>query len=303
MKSMYRTILVPLDGSPFAEHALPMALTIARAASASLRLVRVHVPVTSTGIDIDAPARDAENAYLQDLSTRIGKLGPVPMQAGLVDGRTADALLDHAVNVHADLVVMATHGRGPVSRWWLGSVADELVRRSPLPILLVGPGESAPDLSHSPVLRHLLIPLDGSALAEEILEPALALAQLLHADVTLLRVIEPIILPDARLGGNAASGIDAGLMEALHQEARSYLDRIAESLRARQPSVQTRIISNRWVTSAIIDSASGTDQLIALTTRGRSGLARLLLGSVADKVVRGATVPVLVYRPRHDATK
>jgi nucleotide-binding universal stress UspA family protein len=307
---MYRTVLVPLDGSAFAEHALPLALSIAGRAGATLRLVRVHVPVATayggdepaTDLDLETPVKAAEYAYLEEVSARLGKVCRIRQATALLEGRIADALSEQAVSADADLVVMTTHGRGPLSRFWLGSVADELVRRLSRPLLLVRPDETAPELAHPSALHHVLIPLDGSALAEGILDPALELGRLLEADFTLLRVIEPVILPDARLGGNAASGLNPVLLQALQSEAQAYLERMAELLRARSVRVQTRVVSNRWAAGAILEEAGAHGlHLIALATHGRSGLARLLLGSVADKVVRGASVPVLLWRSRGDA--
>lgn len=88
---------------------------------------------------------------------------------------------------------MTTHGRGPVSRLLLGSVADRLVREVPIPVLLVRPHEAAPDLASEPVLRHILVALDGSALAEQVLEPVVALGTLMQADYSLLRVYGPLV--------------------------------------------------------------------------------------------------------------
>ena len=302
---MYRTILVPLDGSAFAEHALPLAVSIARRAGATLRLVRVHVPAATlyrnsdlaANLDLDALVRDEERPYLDHVSGRIAQVCGLRPDVALLDGRVADVLYEQGVSAGVDLVVMATHGRGPLSRLWLGSVADELVRRLPTPLLLVRPGETAPDLAHPPAMRHVLIPLDGSALAEDILEPALELGRLMQTDYTLLRVIEPVIVPDARLGGNAVSGLDPVLLQAIQSEAQDYLERVAERLRSSSVHVQTRVVTNRWAAGAILEEAgSGATQLIALATHGRRGLGRLLLGSVADKVVRGASVPVLLRR-------
>src|SRR6516165_5033034 len=152
---MYRTILVPLDGSAFAEHALPLAVSIARRAGATLRLVRVHVPAATlyrnsdldANLDLDALVRDEERPYLDHVSGRIAQVCGLRPDVALLDGRVADVLYEQGVSAGVDLVVMATHGRGPLSRLWLGSVADELVRRLPTPLLLVRPGETAPDLA------------------------------------------------------------------------------------------------------------------------------------------------------------
>jgi nucleotide-binding universal stress UspA family protein len=303
---MYRTILVPLDGSIVAEHALPLAVEIAHRAKATLHLVHVHVPVASaySGIELtidlsfDATVRENEQVYLERVLQQIVTASPVRVTYELLDGPVAAALCAQAVATGTDLIVMTTHGRGPLSRFWLGSIADKLVRQEPMPVLLLRPREETPDLACKPSLQHVLIPLDGSELAEEILESAIALGSLMQAHYTLLHVLEPIILPDRRFAGNAVGGFDSDLLKTLQDEAQAYLDRMAGRLRARSLQVQTRLITNRTAAPAILDEVrEHPTDLIALATNGRGGLARLLLGSVADKVVRGSAVPVLVYRP------
>jgi nucleotide-binding universal stress UspA family protein len=156
--------------------------------------------------------------------------------------------------------------------------------------MLVRPREPAPELTAPPMLSKILIPLDGSELAEQILGPAVKLGRLTDAELRLLRVVEPVVVPDA--------GYDGTLLDRLEAEARSYLARVEERLRRQSLRVQTRVIVGCPAAAAILDvaSAEGAD-LIALETHGRGGLGRLLLGSVADKLVRGATVPVLVHHP------
>jgi nucleotide-binding universal stress UspA family protein len=120
----------------------------------------------------------------------------------------------------------------------------------------------------------------------------------MQAEFTLLLVIEPVIVPDLRLGGNAVTGLEPALLRQVEAEARQYLERAAGPLRARGLPVQTEVVINRPAPLAILDVARARAvDLIALETHGRGGLARLVLGSVADKVLRGASTPVLVYRP------
>jgi nucleotide-binding universal stress UspA family protein len=222
-----------------------------------------------------------------------------------LDGPVADTISWHATATESDLLVMTTHGRGPLARFWLGSVADALVRQASVPILLVQPKEAPPDLAQEPVIRRVLMPLDGSELAEQILEPALALGDATQAEYTLLRVVQPMI-PGGHIPASAkVSVLREPLLKQLQArhrqewtEAQGYLERIAEQLRARALTVQTRVVSQERPATAILEDASahGAD-LIALATHGRGGLKRLLLGSVADKVLRGAATPVLVNRP------
>ena len=295
---MYRNLLVPLDGSAFAEHALPFAASIARRASATLQLVQAHVPIASlysgselvADLTLDAKIRENETAYLDGVVNRLRENVPVRVSRTLVDGPVADALHEQALGSAADLVVMATHGRGPLSRFWLGSVADTLVRRLPIPILLVRPKEDAPDLATEVKVGRILIPLDGSDLAEQILGPAIELGSLTQAEYTLLRVVEPFMPSPHQFPGP--------LFDQLAREAQMYVDGVADRLRGRSLRVETRVVMFRPAAAAILEEARvhATD-LIALETHGRGGVARLLLGSVADKVIRGALTPVLVHRP------
>ncbi len=202
-----------------------------------------------------------------------------------------------------DLVVMTTHGYGPLARAWMGSVADKLVRRLPMPILLARPHEATLDLLetvHERVFEHVLIPLDGSALAEEILDPALALGALMDAEYTLMEAIEVPVLGYAPAA--QAAMLDERVLEQWRAEARAYLERVAARIRARVSVVRTNV-TLAPPAMAIIDYArEHAADLIALSTHGRGGLARMLLGSVADKVIRGADVPVLLQRPRGEMT-
>jgi nucleotide-binding universal stress UspA family protein len=198
----------------------------------------------------------------------------------------ADSILERAWAGKADLIVMATHGRGPLSRFGTGSVTDELIRRAGMPVLLVRPGETAADIFPEPVLDNILIPLDGSALAEQVLGPALELARLMEARCTLLRVVEQ---PSSRHNG-APDGPP--------EEAAAYLERMAERVREQGVPAQVQIVVARHVAEAILEeAATQASDLIALATHGRSGLTRLLRASVADRLVRAAACPVLVYCP------
>jgi nucleotide-binding universal stress UspA family protein len=296
---MYRSLLVPLDGSAFAEYALPFAVGIARRAGAVLHVVQAHLAVASlysgsalaADLNLDAALREKEAAYLDGVVKRLKESALVGVSRALVDGPAADALRERALAAAADLVVMATHGRGPLSRLWLGSVADTLVRRLPMPILLVrSPGEPvSPATEH--VVRRILIPLDGSDLAEQVLGPATALGSLTGAEYMLVRVVEPFLRSPHESPGP--------LLDRLAREARAYLDGVAGRLRGLSPRVATRVMINRPAAEAILEDARvHAADLVAVGTHGRGGLARLALGSVADKVIRGALAPVLVHRPR-----
>jgi nucleotide-binding universal stress UspA family protein len=304
---MYHSILVPLDGSQFAEQALPLALNIANRAGASLELVRVHglyaLQDPACGWLPYSPAEDAvfkeqEQAYLDAITKQLGKTAAVPVTSTLVGGLIEDAILERVRTKPADLIVMTTHGRGPMSRFWLGSVAVELVRHGPVPILLVRPQEDSTVTPPEPTLRRILIPLDGSELAELVLEPATALGSLMDAEYALIRSVEASSLPVGSPFVAELRAVEQRRLEERKTEAQAYLDKVAERLRAKAFRIQTHIVVGESAAAAVLDVVRSQNiDLVVIATHGRSGFKRLLLGSVADKIVRGTLTPVLVYRP------
>jgi nucleotide-binding universal stress UspA family protein len=297
---MYRSILVPLDGSSFGEHALPFALSLAHRAGAQLHLAHVHLPpAPRIGDANDAELRGYEHMYLERLAQRIQARWEVPITTMLLDGPVAQTLDEYAITTQADLIVMTTHGRGALSRFWLGSIADTMIRHVPVPILLVRPQEQPPDIAHEPAVKHILIPLDGSALAKRMLTHALALGQLVQAEYTLLQAIEPII---TAYGTEFYAVADnEQIIEPLRLRAQAYLDRIAEPLRAEGLQVQTATVVEQAAKAILNYAQAHAVDLIALETYGRTELARWLVGGVADKLIRGAAVPVLLHRPQSGA--
>jgi nucleotide-binding universal stress UspA family protein len=310
---MFRSLLVPLDGSTFAEHALPLALTIARRSGAAIQLVHVYVPpilAHPEALGYYDPALEWElkkqhKAYLDQMVQRLQGLSSVQVSGTLLEGEVAETLRTTASATGADLVVMTTHGRGPMQRFWLGSVADTLVRELPVPLLLLRPEQGPVDLSHERVPQHFLLPLDGSALAEQMLKPAVALGTLMGANYTLLRVVKPVhpvfFEPKGQTLEERAQSVQAQIdaaQEKQRKDASDYLERVASPLRADAARVETRVVIDPHPASAIIQEAARSGiNLVALETHGRGGLARLVRGSVADKVLRGVTIPLLVARP------
>ena len=309
---MIRSILVPLDGSPFGEHALPLAAWIARRAPAHLHLVRVHQPIPAMAVEgivipgnIEQALRQDEKAYLTGVVGRLRDEVGLPADAALLDGDIATAICDGATAAKADLVVLCTHGRGTLGRFWLGSVADELIRLLPMPVLLVRPTEGPVDLNAPPTIERILLPLDGTPLAEQMIEPAFALGKMMDATIALVRVIKPATqlayLHETMHFDKEADSIlhqIRTLEDHLRVDAKAYLDRVAAGLRGRDVRVETHVMADEQPAVGILREASSfAADLIALETHGRRGLSRVLMGSVADKVIRGGHLPVLLHRP------
>lgn len=303
LPSRYRSLLVPLDGSPFGEHALPFALSIARRTGAQVRLVHVYSTLDSsfdprrhssdTGLSTWLARR--QQGYLDGVLRRLEKVTSVRVTSLLAQGREVAASLCEVASTGTDLVVMATHGRGPLGRLWHRGVADVLMRRLTAPLLLVR-GHNAPvDLTGDPAPRHILIPLDGSEAAEQVLGPALDLGGLTGADHTLLRVLHQ--RPDYSVAYSRV-GAQRSVEKRVQNEAWSYLRRLTRRMEGETGRVHSRVfVAEQGTAAAILWYAQKHDaDLIALTTRGRGPLSRLLRGSVADQVARRSTAPVLVVR-------
>jgi nucleotide-binding universal stress UspA family protein len=308
---MIRSILVPLDGSTFGEHALPLAMSMAKRLDASLNLMHVHSLLDATYAELqvfdntlDEELRNKEREYLHVVQKKVQDRLSVPVTIRNVDGDIATVIREQAESLRAEWVVMTTHARGPMGRFWLGSVADELARSLPMSLVLVHPADHAPDLTQEQTLKHLLIPLDGTPLAEQILEPALTLGQAMKADYTLLRVVTPVypmtIPAEPAIFGSVATEIMERVERThaeLKKEAGGYLAKVAERLRGAGAKVETRVVVEEQPGVAILETAKPPIDMIAIETHGRGGLSRLLMGSVADKVIRGSKLPILVHKP------
>lgn len=301
---MYRTLLVPLDGSRLAERALPLATALARASGARLVLVRAVWVDTLPGTDPTAAqvraVAEAEG-YLQGVARRLAEEAVVA-EVAVPYERPVEGILTEIALRQADLVVLSTHGRSGLGRVVYGSVAEAVLARSPVPVLLVRAGVPDGPLLVGERPGRVLVPLDGSALAEEALPHAVGLARLLNGSLVLLRVVvpTPVVAPPLAPGGEILLGapvLDADLVEQERAEAEDYLRDVAARLREQGVTVQT-IASVGPVATVVLETSRAVDaSLIVLATHGRTGLERLLFGSVAAEVLRRAELPLLLVRP------
>jgi len=301
---LIRSVLVPLDGSPFAEQALPWAIAIARKARARLRLALVHQPAHPPPLDeasrrlyarVELILRKSQREYLLGVSARIKGAQQIQVATAMLNGSPAPALRDYVRDLGVDLVVMTTHGRGGIQRAWLGSVADQLVRSLESPLLLIRPQEGA---AAAPPVEEILVPLDGSRRAEAALPAAVSLASLLGARLALVQAVQPlVIVTDPPMP--FPRGFDEELTALRRREAQDYLDGIAEQVTGLGVPASGAAVLGAGAFDTIQAAAHApATGMVALATHGRGGLRRLVLGSVADKLVRAGDLPVLVTRPR-----
>jgi nucleotide-binding universal stress UspA family protein len=291
-----KELMVPLDGSPAGETALEVAVALASLSGARVHVVHVAEPVSDEPMGVERfPVEPWCEKYLQALVARMEADADVEIEAAIVDGDVTDALLGHARTVAADLVVMATHGHGPPSRFWLGSVTNRYLRTTQGPVLVVRPEHGRTVKEEGLRVRKIVVPLDGSEGSEKALVVASSVARLTDAELSLLRVVELPMLP------RATSDIDlAGPEGSQVDRAESYLATVAEGIAPGTVVSTTAVRSHIQPAVAILDFVQEwSGDMVVICTRGLGVARRLFLGSVTDKVVRGATVPVLVV-PRRD---
>lgn len=292
---MYRTILVPLDGSELSERALPLATVLAKTLQAKLILVRAASAATFPGVDPTAAqcrAVEESQAYLYAFATQLSEQG-LSVEAAVPFGDAADSILLE-IDLHsAELVVMCTQGRSGLGRWIYGSVAESVLARSPAPVLLVQSSGEIPTLGPDPAQASILVPLDGSALAEMALPHASGFAKAFGGDLWLLNVIEPYTAPYTYPG----VGMVRMPYEEEHQRAEAYLDGVANGLRDDGLTVHTAV-RDGWPAETVASAGRELGaSLIAMATHGRTGVLKLLLGSIALGTVRRTSLPVLLVRP------
>ena len=286
---MSSKILVPLDGSKLAEQVLPYAQLLAGAYGVGITLLRVTDPDARLPFTANQSASD----YLKYTATT---LKPLAVDAVEKIGLPAEVIVDSAKGDADCLIAMATHGMTGPRRWLLGSVASKVVQTAANPILLI---RVTPDMAPSRLiaLKRVIVPLDGSGLAEKVLPYARVLASKLNLDMQLVRTYN--LPPDAYVVADGV--IDQGpatYRESLHEESEKYLDGKVAGLRADGcASVSAHVIEGDPA-SEIVDLASAPQSLIAMSTHGRSGVGRWALGSVAEKVVQHTRAPVLLFRAR-----
>lgn len=303
---MLKTILVPVDGSRFAEAAVPHASRLAQAAEGTIHLAMAHhvlpawnpaIGFPDGGASLDQETREREERYLTNLAAAVAAASGRPVEQVLLDGSPGEALVRRAHETGADLVVIATHGRGPASRFWLGSTTDYVLRHVGVPVLAVRPAEGGAPEGGIPPVRRILVPMDGSALSQSVVPPAADLARLLGAELLLAAVVEPAIgTMDPALP--FPSAIDPGVVESQRAEAQARLEAIATPLREDGLSVEIRVAVALGVAAAILEILDREEvDMIAMSTHGEGGVRRAFIGSVTDKVIRGAQKPVLAWRP------
>jgi len=310
---MFARILVPLDGSPLAEGILPEVAELASLHGAELMLLRVALAHTLPGVDAtDAQVYAVEEAegYLAEVERRLAPQG-ITVTRAVRYGRAAEEILDHAQVRRVDLIAMCTHGRTGILRLVLGSVAEAVLRASPVPVLLLRAMVPAPvhagdagrgvtavvpecpaDLC-APTFRHILCPVDFSTQSDRAMECAGDLAQRFQADLTVLHVVyDPLDI--------TCSHIPHPPLEQLREEMIREAERVLQRRVRRRlrflPRAKTMVVAGPPYRQIVRYAQDHHADLIVMGTQGLTGLDRLIMGSTAERVVRTAPCPVVSIR-------
>jgi nucleotide-binding universal stress UspA family protein len=308
---MLRSILVPLDGSAFSERSLPLAGEVARASGAAVHLAHVHVaprPEDFFGSSIcpdgrvDAVGQEQgrlwrERAYLRTLEEKF-EGDPALVDSTILEGDSVvDELASYAGYVDSDMIVITSHAHVGLWRAWLGSTMEGVLRRTSAPVLVIHPRTSEPGAEPVTGIRHILVPLDGSSVAESVLATAAELARATGARMTLLRVLDEPVLLGPTLQPNA---IDVANTQ--RELGRDYLERVADELRRDGVAVAVELRRDNSVSRAVAKAARELDaDLIAMTTHRRTGVRRALVAGVADTLLQTMELPFLLVRPSFSA--
>ncbi len=296
-----REILIPLDGSGTAEWAVPTAVAIARQTGARLHLLLVHASlarifpdVTATGYmdDWEDRQREREDEYVRGVAERLKAAG-LRTVAETATGDTVSELVDRIARM--DLAVMTAHGWAGPDRAWLGHVADAVVHHVRRPVIVVRAERgAAPEdpTDQQAGFQRVFVATDGSPAARVAEWHGEQMARLFDAHLTLFRAVRAPAGPSSPYIPHAAT-LDRQAVAEWEREAREYLDARAAAIQG--IDLSTRMETTYHAARAILDAAMEEDaDLVAVGTHRDSRLARAVLGSVADKVVRGIRTPVLI---------
>jgi nucleotide-binding universal stress UspA family protein len=286
---MLGTIIIPLDGSDLAERALAFGVAIAEKIDAPVQLVHI------CQIGADEPEMAESRNYLRKVAGTIS--GRV--QIRVERGRPAEDIIKIAHEVDDPIVVMSTHGRGGFHRWMTGSVADKVVRGAGVPVILVRGDQRILDPAGF-TIRSILLPLDGSSYAETAIPYAIELARAFDSDIHLLRIVNTpaaySMMSRHMDAAITAESLDQ-IISSMREEAKTYIDGITEQLSKQGVSVKPKVLDGYPGEQLIEYERHGFFQLVVMATAGRSGVSRVVFGSVAERILKMGRSPVMMLRP------
>jgi len=300
---MYDRMLVPLDGSELAEEVSPYIAELAAKMGVSVALLFVCThsacefkPAHQAYIEEAARDIEREARRIQDSPGPPGK--DIRITAEVVEGNPADEILRYADEHGSDLIAIATHGRSGIKRWVMGSVAQKVLGAAKCPVYLIRPRSEGKGSQTPWTTATIIVPLDGSELAESVVPFVTDLASGTKAKVLLLQVVPDTYEVHTRGGRAARVKYTSGHMKEVIAQSQEYLEGVARILALGLPDdkVATEVRPGQAAEAIIEAAQSAPGTIVAMSTHGRSGLSRWAYGSIADKVLNGTSTPVLLVK-------
>jgi nucleotide-binding universal stress UspA family protein len=295
---MYSKLLIPLDGSKTAATVLPFAPILAATLKLPIELLEVVDIAAATAHIVADKARyldtiiaEGESVSREHLEEVAATFAGFHVSCKVERGRPADVIIERAEAEKGTLIAMATHGRSGINRWMMGSVAEKVLRGTTAPLFLVRAGEAAAEMPAS--IKSIVVPLDGSELAESVLPTVCEVARKLDLEIVLCRAYE--LAATAYYGSEDYLPNYDEMLRDMKEDVEGYLKKKAEALKAAGLAKVSWVALKGAGAEEIVRYANRYhDALVAMCTHGRSGVTRWALGSVTEKVVRHAEAPVLV---------
>ena len=282
---MYEKILVPLDGSPLAEAALPGAEELAGRLGSEIILLSISESNEAedylkyqiyTERKVEEVRKHARK-YLDKSADKDVTITPV-----VLVGHSAEEIIRYANRADIDLIVMTTHGSSGIKRWALGRMADKVVRATDHPVALIRARTPYSEIARKSITRKALVSLDGSEASEAVLPYIQEFARRLRTEVTLVQVVTRSY--------------------RVFADAESYLEKVKEQFQSHGITANSVVRMGAAAEEIIKVADEMKTDIVAMSTHGRSGIGRWSIGSVADKVLRGGNTPVLLVRTPGTAT-
>jgi nucleotide-binding universal stress UspA family protein len=289
---MYERILVPLDGSEVAEVALPYAEGMAESLGSEITLVHVCESEESENYHV-------HGVYLEKMleATRKRAKGrDFQVKSAHLVGHAAEEIVDYAEKEDIGLILMATHGRSGIRRWFLGNVAAKVLRATTRPVGLIRAKGARADVRETGIMRRALVPLDGSKQSESVLPYIQDLAAELKGEIVLVHVVAPVYFVYSIPGETVQMPYSAEDLAKFRTKGHEYLETVVAALKEKGVDARVEVSVGSAADEIIRIADEMQVDVVAMSTHGRSGISRWAFGSTADKVLHAGNTPLLLVR-------
>jgi nucleotide-binding universal stress UspA family protein len=292
---MLKKILVPLDGSELGELALVYAKELAGAIDLEVQMACATEHQDKATIRMCSLYLDK---VAERLHTQVKRANPKSeVKTVIIDGDPATALVEYPEKEGVDLIIMMSHGRSGIMPWAMGGTASKVIQRSETPVLLVRASKALNKRRPVQVFKKILLPLDGSSMGEAALPYVITIAKALDSEVILMRVVETVQHVHT-VGGPDHFAYSEQIIELAKNESVAYLDNVRQHFDKGNVHIRTIVRTGDPAQEIIRLSAEENINVVAMSSHGKSGITRWVMGSVFSKVLQAGETPLLLVRPK-----